>query len=87
MQAGGSVQRIAIIVVTIILGAILGLAISQYAPLFGGVEKFGQPWSEARMNLVPVHVIVFAILGFVLGLFVPNSMKTASRADAPNDAR
>lgn len=41
--------------------------ISQNYPIFGGLEKLGEPWSPARMSLIPIHAVTFAIGGFVAG--------------------
>ena len=55
-----------------ILMATLGLFLSQYWPVFGGVlEKgFGQPWSPARTSLIPIHIFVFSLTGLILGTVV-----------------
>ncbi len=47
----------------------IGIFLSQYWPVFGDfLEKsLAQPWSPARESLIPIHVFVFSIVGFVLG--------------------
>jgi len=49
--------------------ATLGLFLSQYWPVFGGVlEKvLAQPWSPARTGLIPIHIFVFSLTGLILG--------------------
>jgi len=49
----------------------LGVVLSQYWPVFGGVlGAIGQPFSDAKMSLLPIHCISFAIGGMVLGFAV-----------------
>ena len=47
----------------------VGLILSQYWPVFGGFLElnFAQPWSPARINLIPVHLFAFGIAGILLG--------------------
>lgn len=49
--------------------AFVGVALSQYWPVFGGTLERGmaQPWSPARVGLIPIHVFVFALVGVVAG--------------------
>jgi uncharacterized membrane protein len=56
-------------VVGVIVLGVVGLILSQYSPVFGGFIELNlaQPWSPARMNLIPVHLFVFGITGLVLG--------------------
>jgi hypothetical protein len=39
-------------------------------PIFGGMERNGEPWSEARLSLLPGHVMLLLVLGAALGGFV-----------------
>jgi hypothetical protein len=50
------------------LGA-LGVFLSQYYPVFGGIIERGLavPWSEARLSLIPVHLFAFGLAGLFLG--------------------
>lgn len=56
-----------------IFGAIVmagvGLGLSQYFPVFGSLleRNIAEPWSPARMGLIPLHVLVFACLGAFFG--------------------
>jgi p-aminobenzoyl-glutamate transporter AbgT len=52
----------------IVLG-FLGLILSQYWPVFGGFldMNLARPWSPARKNLIPIHLLVFCVTGIVLG--------------------
>src|SRR5262249_12584546 len=49
------------------IGVAGGLWMSQYMPLFGDWLSihFAQPWSPARMNYIPIHVLVCGVLGAV----------------------
>jgi predicted RNA-binding Zn-ribbon protein involved in translation (DUF1610 family) len=51
------------------IASALGLVLSQYFPVFGGVLERGLavPWSPARMSLIPVHILAFSLLGLVIG--------------------
>jgi hypothetical protein len=49
------------------IGGLVSLPISQYAPLFGGVlGNFAEPWSVFRLRLVPIHFGGVAVLGAIL---------------------
>ena len=52
-----------------IIFVFIGILLSQFAPVFGGfLEKsLAQPFSPARLSLIPVHVFVFGIVGIVFG--------------------
>ena len=53
------------------VGGLLGLFLSQFAPCFGGfIGQLGRPFSPARLELIPVHVIAFGLLGGVLAAAV-----------------
>lgn len=51
-------------------GGFIGLLVSQYAPIFGGIATIGQPWSPARQSLIGTHVFAFSALGAVMGYFI-----------------
>lgn len=79
-----SLRRIAILVVTIVIGAIAGVLVSQYMPLISGpFGGFGAPWSPARMASLPIHVVIFALVGLVLGLLVLAAKPKEARKDEP----
>lgn len=59
-----------LVAATAMIGAGLGLLLSQYVPVFGGIEMNGEPWSEARLSLLPGHVLLFLVLGAAIGGFV-----------------
>jgi hypothetical protein len=59
-----------LVAATAMLGAGLGVLVSQHMPVFGGIEMEGEPWSEARLSLVPGHVIMMLVLGAAVGGFV-----------------
>jgi hypothetical protein len=67
-----------------ILLGLVGLASSQYFPVFGTIlEKgFALPWSQARLGLIPVHLAVFggagAIVGGTFGFFSSRSSAAIS---------
>lgn len=49
--------------------ALIGLVLSQYWPVFGGFieNNVAEPWSRPRESLIPIHLLVFGVLGLVLG--------------------
>lgn len=49
--------------------AALGLFMSQFMPVFGGFLELNlaQPFSPARLALIPIHLFAFGLLGGVLG--------------------
>jgi len=56
------------VIIGLIAGGIFGYYASQYFPFWGGlIGMFGQPYSEARMSLMPGHVLVFAVAGGLCG--------------------
>ena len=59
-----------LVVAGLLIGAVLGVFVSQYAPVFGGFATIGQPWSQARQSLIGTHVLAFAATGAVLGFLV-----------------
>lgn len=58
------------VVFGLVVGAAVGVPVSQYAPIFGGFATMGQPWSPARQSLLGTHVLAFAIVGSGLGYLV-----------------
>lgn len=58
------------VVFGLVVGAALGVPVSQYAPIFGGIATMGQPWSPARQSLLGVHVLAFALVGSGAGYLV-----------------
>jgi hypothetical protein len=48
----------------------VGLGLSQYWPVFGNMlerSPLAQPWSPVRINLIPIHLFAFTIVGAVFG--------------------
>jgi hypothetical protein len=71
----GTAPLVGIFIGAIIVGlgsVCLGLFLSQYWPVFGGVLERGlaEPWSPARISLIPVHLLVFGLIGIVFGGFI-----------------
>lgn len=64
------------IIIWAIVGAIAGYLSANYSPLFGGflVTSLAQPFSEARMNVAPHHIILFASVFGVIG-FLKTKLK------------
>ena len=54
----------------LILGVLIGFFAAQYFALWGGLDSLGQPYSPARMALVPGHVAFFAVVFGAAGFFV-----------------
>lgn len=85
--------RRALILVGGLLGAVLGIFVSQYAPLFGGfLVSEGEPWSPARMSGLSLHTLLLAGVGFALGVLSwrmeqaqPATPPDASRGDGRGD--
>jgi len=50
------------------LGCVAGVAISQYAPVIGALSGLAEPWSPYLMRLMVPHVLLFGVIGLVLGL-------------------
>ena len=51
----------------LLLGAAIGVYLSQYQPIFGGFAIIGEPWSPIRQTLIGVHVVACGgVLGIVL---------------------
>ncbi len=50
------------------LVGLLGLVLSQFSPMFGGiVAEIVPPFSVVRIALVPAHVFVFGLIGLTVG--------------------
>jgi hypothetical protein len=47
----------------------VGLYLSQHRPVFGGFLELNlaEPWSPARINLIPIHLLAFGLIGILLG--------------------
>lgn len=71
------------VVFGLVVGAALGVPVSQYAPIFGGIGTMGQPWSPARQSLLGVHVLAFAVVGGGLGYLVTWLKSKQSAVAAP----
>lgn len=53
------------------LGALLGLLLSQYQPLWGDAQQLrAKPWTMTRKTLAGTHVPVFVALGLGVSLLV-----------------
>ncbi|RYE85739.1 MAG: hypothetical protein EOO75_16610 [Myxococcales bacterium] len=51
-----------------ILGALVGVLLSQYHPLWGSPAQLrAEPWSPVRKTLGGSHVALFALLGLAVG--------------------
>jgi hypothetical protein len=52
-----------------IASAFVGLILSQYWPVFGGFieNNLAEPWSSARIHLIPVHVLALGLIGAFFG--------------------
>ncbi|MDE2097166.1 MAG: hypothetical protein KGL39_07960 [Patescibacteria group bacterium] len=52
-----------------VAASLVGLASSQYFPVFGGIIEKGlaTPWSPPRMSLIPIHLFGFSIVGAFFG--------------------
>ncbi len=70
-----------IILAGALLAAPLGIPVAQYMPLTGGIASFAQPWSEARLDAVPVHVLILAVIGGAIGAFA--IWRTGDRSSSP----
>lgn len=57
-------------IIILILSTSIGSYISQYYPLFGDLAQIGQPFSPARLNVAPLHIILFSLLGLVALLII-----------------
>jgi Na+/H+-dicarboxylate symporter len=55
------------IVIGLLIGVVVGVLLSQYSPIFGGIEKIGLPWSPVRRSLISIHVIGLGLLGALTG--------------------
>lgn len=73
--SGLAAVLITVALVSAVLGAglvgLIGLFVSQYAPMFGNIFLWkAEPWSEAKDGLILVHVLTFGLAGVVLGALV-----------------
>ena len=62
-------KRGVLLAICAVVGVVVGILVSQYIPIFGGIEKFGEPWSPIRMSLIGSHVFLFAIIGVGAGFY------------------
>lgn len=53
----------------VVLGSV-GLFMSQFYPVFGGVieKALAKPFSPARLSLIPIHLFAFGLAGTALGV-------------------
>jgi hypothetical protein len=49
------------------LAGLIGVCVSQYAPVFGNYSARSEPWSEARQHLMMGHLLAFGLVGLFLG--------------------
>ena len=55
----------------VLAAAIVGVLLSQYAPLFGGdAARAAAAWSPAKKALAGNHALAFAAVGFVVAVFL-----------------
>jgi hypothetical protein len=51
-----------------ILGAIVGVLLSQYHPLWGSPQQLhAEPWTPLRKTLGGTHVALFVLIGLAVG--------------------
>lgn len=56
---------------TAFLGALIGLLISQYQPLWGDAKQLrAAPWTDTRKTLAGTHVPLFVALGLGVGFLI-----------------
>lgn len=67
---GSVMNEKVLVVLLIVVGALFGVVASQYFPMFGGIEKLGEPWSPARQSLIGEHVLALAVVGGALGFLL-----------------
>ena len=64
------------IILLISCGIFIGVLSANYFPITGGfLMQFAQPWSDARMSLIPAHVVIFGVIGAMIGLFIRKNNK------------
>jgi len=58
-----------------IIGGLVGYLSANYFPIFGGflITAVAEPFSEARMSLVPQHMLLFAFVFGIIGFLVGRS--------------
>ena len=59
----------------VLIGCVLGFAAAEYFPLWGGIAKFGAPFSPARNSLVAGHIFAFAGSLCTIGLLISILMR------------
>jgi len=68
------IARSAIIggVIGLVAGMFFGLLSSQFFPMFAGVleRNLAQPFSPARLGLIPIHLFLLGLIGSVIGAVV-----------------
>lgn len=72
-----------------IFGGLLGAAaaspiavlLSQLAPVFGGIleRSWAQPFSPARLGLIPIHLFAFGVVGIAIGVGLGAALATMNR--------
>ena len=67
---GGTTAMILFPLLGAAVAVIPAILLSQHAPVFGGFIERGlaEPWSEARLSLMPVHLFAFCLAGAFVGL-------------------
>ena len=64
---------VGLVVALAVLGGIVGLLVSQYFPIFGGVITVGRiapPWTPHLRTVIGPHVFAFAATGASIGVLV-----------------
>lgn len=77
------IARLLVIVVLAVVGVGTGVILSQYAPVFGGFETFGRPWSPARQGLIGTHALAFGFVGALLGALLAFGLPPRASAQPP----
>lgn len=56
---------------TSLLGAVIGLLLSQYQPLWGEPRQLkAAPWTDVRKTLAGPHMLAFTLAGLAVGLVI-----------------
>lgn len=56
---------------SMVFGSLAGIGIAQYSPVLGGsLNHIARPFSPARTELVPSHMILCAVLAGLIGFFL-----------------
>ena len=61
------------------VGEFLAIPVSQHVPVFGTWEKLGEPWSPARLSLIPIHLFAFGLAGVLLGGLIAHAIRQVNR--------